>query len=481
MFYIALEIIGWLALVFALGLLLMWLLMRGSAVVSSHDWETAQKQLTQAELDRSSFNNQQLRLTADLDARTSQVGDLEAALRSLEVQTGSAALDVHAANSVAADVSGGAASGNSASVRANAPAPSGIVLPRLAELQVDASFVTGDADMGTTPASKSAAVEDLLALLAATQQEAARVSDLEARIEDLTTVGAGASAGVSVSSARIIELESEVGQLRGRVDQTIVVEGRLADLEVEAGRVAGLEAQLEALRAERYAQLEEESPVGESGESLAELERELETARTESATELKALQQRVDDLHADAERVHEVEARLIEVDTEARRMTAEIERSQSAISVAETRSSAFEAQIMLLQNERDQGPEASIDSPLQRAEFERRANEAEAEAKVAQSRVTELVAQLVEAQSQTSALETQVPKPSGSQKPSGSPKRRTLQQQPKKCRHSKSSLDYCALSTSQPLSGHKKPSRHWRQVMPNLTQHMCWTLTVSTM
>ena len=244
MFYIALEIIGWLALVFALGLLLMWLLMRGSAVVSSHDWETAQKQLTQAELDRSSFNNQQLRLTADLDARTSQVGDLEAALRSLEVQTGSAALDVHAANSVAADVSGGTASGNSASVRANAPAPSGIVLPRLAELQVDASFVAGDADMGTTPASKSAAVEDLLALLAATQQEAARVSDLEARIEDLTTVGAGASAGVSVSSARIIELESEVGQLRGRVDQTIVVEGRLADLEVEAGRVAGLEAQL---------------------------------------------------------------------------------------------------------------------------------------------------------------------------------------------------------------------------------------------
>ncbi|MDG1088271.1 MAG: hypothetical protein P8P20_11070, partial [Acidimicrobiales bacterium] len=86
MLYTALEIIGWLIAAFVLGLLLMWLLTRGRSPVSPHEWDVAQRELKQAEADRTSFNKQQVQLTADLDARTRQVGELETAMRALEVQ-----------------------------------------------------------------------------------------------------------------------------------------------------------------------------------------------------------------------------------------------------------------------------------------------------------------------------------------------------------------------------------------------------------
>jgi len=370
MLYTALEILGWIIAAFVLGLLLMWLLMRGRTAsgVSSREWEIAQAKLKQAEDDRRSFENQRVQLNADLDARTRQVTELESDVRSLEVKAQSLGLDVAETVKIdmpyveaphidvpyvdapridmpgvdAPDVDLGALPMPDLEIPSvEAPqipdlnVPS-VEAPQIADLDIpsveapqiaDLDIPSVEAPIINTPDvaapsvsvqalgavsgnddSSAAEIDDLVARLAATQQEAARVSDLEARIEELTQANADAAAN-SASTKRIAELESEVEQLRGRLDQASAVEGRLADLEVEAGRVAGLEAQLESLRAERNAAMEQAAGDASSG-SLADLQRELDDARTGSANELAALQQQVAELQADAQRVHEIEAEL---------------------------------------------------------------------------------------------------------------------------------------------------------------------------
>ncbi len=370
MLYTAFEIVGWLLFAFLLGLLLGLLLRGGRSIVTKREWEIAQAQLKQADVDRASFANERLQLTADLDARTRQVTELETSKRSLETQARQA--QARAAELEDAKVAAEAAARPEVAETVRIDA-SKIQLPILVDLEPGASIeaaiaedpapntpktseqaghhdadfaddeidpddlasveVSGlvDADAIGPSASTSAQVEDLLARLAATQQEADRVSALEARIEELTLASVDAEATATAdSSNRISELEAEVGELRGRLNQASAVEGRLADLEVEAGRVAGLEAQLDSLRAERDAQLEAQSPVDEVGATLRELERELELARIESANELLSLQQRVADLQADAERVHEIEAELEDARAAAAEREEQLETARRA-------------------------------------------------------------------------------------------------------------------------------------------------------
>ena len=211
------------------------------------------------------------------------------------------------------------------------------------------------------------------------------------------------------SAARITELEDEVSDLRSRLGSSGAVERRLADLEVEAGRVAGLEAQLDALRAERDA-LATGGGVAPGSPTVEALERDLEIARAESTAEITALRSRIAELQADTDRVADLEAELSatrahyeasmraavqgrdgdsapdtapfgEVDADVDQALAML---QGDLAAAQTRISELEAQLSHAEQQRADGtdttPVAELEGQVRHAEDARESAERQLEA-----------------------------------------------------------------------------------------------------
>ena len=183
--------------------------------------------------------------------------------------------------------------------------------------------------------------------------------------------------------------------------------------------MAGLEAQLEALRAERATTPEPAEVAGASGRTVAELEQELQQARTDREEELGSLQARVTELQAVADRVHEIDAEL----QGARAATAEREEQLET-----ARQNAIEQQ-QLLETARQVAEQHEHDLGLVRTEAQgfseqlRLANErvelvqaeldqlqgaSASSGDVASSRIAELEAELSNVQQEATQLDNTV-------------------------------------------------------------------------
>ncbi len=433
MWYLAQQILLWLALVFVAGLAAGWMIWRwGRRTVDQNEFQHDAEHMRRIEAERAELEIDRQRLAADLDERTRRIAELESAsVRTHRTDTENSAdnSDLFASGgahlfAASADTDMQASEVTDAlSLSDLPPPPMPIAPPIKVPTAGDDLGVVDVANPGVPTFSFSDgtgfeedSIDDLRTRLAAAEQEAARVADLEARIEEMRT-GPGPNAlhaPDSTQSARVADLETEVADLRRRLNLTSPLESRLADLEVEAGRVAGLEAQLEALRLEHATLIESSNVsaisvdassssdtdlglvvdnrdsdasielVDDSAQRIADAERELEQVRAEADREMAQLRSQVAELQADAARVADLDvgAEAASVDTTIQAAAAQIDVADGGLSAADADELRSEIARLRVDAERLSGLEAEAVELRELAgrlpEIERRASELEA-------------------------------------------------------------------------------------------------------